>query len=116
MIRNLLDSLYRRHPFDYLIAWRNPDVMLKDGSLSDYKRVLSDGQRRVTALVAPAKKSAPPRKSLNVTPVPISPVSRPYSRPCNATSLPAHARQFPIKATPTPKAAIASSSKAKKRW
>ena len=52
MIRNLLDSLYRRHPFDYLIAWRNPDVMLKDGSLSDDKRVLSDGQRRVTALVA----------------------------------------------------------------
>ena len=67
MIRNLLDSLYRRHPFDYLIAWRNPDVMLKDGSLLADKRVLSDGQRRVTALVAPAKKSAPPRKSLNVT-------------------------------------------------
>ncbi len=51
-VRNLLDSLYRGYPVGYLIAWRNPDVKLKDGSLSAGKRVLIDGQQRVTALMA----------------------------------------------------------------
>ena len=51
-VRNLLDSLYQGFPVGYLIAWRNPDVRLKDGSMSAGKRVLIDGQQRVTALMA----------------------------------------------------------------
>jgi hypothetical protein len=51
-VRNLLDSLYRGYPIGYLIAWRNPDVRLKDGSSSSGKRILIDGQQRVTALMA----------------------------------------------------------------
>ena len=51
-VRNLLDSLYRGYPVGYLIAWRNPTVKLKDGTSSAGKRVLIDGQQRVTALMA----------------------------------------------------------------
>lgn len=51
-VRNLLDSLYQGYPVGYLIAWRNPTVRLKDGSLSAGKRILIDGQQRVTALMA----------------------------------------------------------------
>jgi uncharacterized protein with ParB-like and HNH nuclease domain len=51
-VRNLLDSLYRGFPIGYLIAWRNPNVKLKDGTLSAGKRILIDGQQRVTALMA----------------------------------------------------------------
>lgn len=51
-VRNLLDSLYQGYPVGYLIAWRNPSVRLKDGSTSIGKRILIDGQQRVTALMA----------------------------------------------------------------
>jgi hypothetical protein len=51
-VRNLLDSLYQGYPVGYLIAWRNPTVKLKDGSPSLGKRILIDGQQRVTALMA----------------------------------------------------------------
>ncbi|MCS6939921.1 MAG: DUF262 domain-containing protein [Roseiflexaceae bacterium] len=51
-VRNLLDSLYRGYPVGYLITWRNPTVRLKDGTLSTGKRILIDGQQRVTALMA----------------------------------------------------------------
>lgn len=51
-VRNLLDSLYRGYPVGYLIAWRNPTVRLKDGTPSAGKRILIDGQQRVTALMA----------------------------------------------------------------
>lgn len=51
-VRNLLDSLYQGYPVGYLIAWRNPRVRLKDGSSSAGKRILIDGQQRVTALMA----------------------------------------------------------------
>lgn len=51
-VRNLLDSLYRGYPVGYLISWRNPTVKLKDGSSSAGKRILIDGQQRVTALMA----------------------------------------------------------------
>lgn len=51
-VRNLLDSLYKGYPIGYLIAWRNPAVRLKDGTLSSGKRILIDGQQRVTALMA----------------------------------------------------------------
>lgn len=51
-VRNLLDSLLQGFPIGYLIAWRNPDVKLKDGKSSSGKRILIDGQQRVTALMA----------------------------------------------------------------
>jgi hypothetical protein len=51
-VRNLLDSLYQGYPVGYLIAWRNPTVRLKDGTSSAGKRILIDGQQRVTALMA----------------------------------------------------------------
>ncbi|MEY4807429.1 MAG: hypothetical protein RLZZ206_1818 [Cyanobacteriota bacterium] len=51
-VRNLLDSLYQGFPVGYLIAWRNPTVKLKDGTSSAGKRILIDGQQRVTALMA----------------------------------------------------------------
>ena len=51
-VRNLLDSLYQGYPIGYLISWRNPTVKLKDGSPSAGKRILIDGQQRVTALMA----------------------------------------------------------------
>jgi len=51
-VRNLLDSLYQGYPIGYLIAWRNPTVKLKDGTPSAGKRILIDGQQRITALTA----------------------------------------------------------------
>jgi len=51
-VRNLLDSLYQGYPVGYLIAWRNPNIKLKDGTTSTGKRILIDGQQRVTALMA----------------------------------------------------------------
>lgn len=51
-VRDLLDSLYQGYPIGYLIAWRNPDVQLKDGTTSSGKMILIDGQQRVTALTA----------------------------------------------------------------
>ena len=51
-VRDLLDALLRGFPVGYLIAWCNPDVKLKDGSRSLGKRILIDGQQRVTALMA----------------------------------------------------------------
>lgn len=51
-VRDLLDSLFRGYPIGYLIAWRNPNVKLKDGTSSSGKRILIDGQQRVTALMA----------------------------------------------------------------
>lgn len=51
-VRDLMDSLYQGYPIGYVIAWRNPNVRLKDGTLSEGKKVLIDGQQRVTALTA----------------------------------------------------------------
>jgi len=51
-VRDLLDSLLKGYPVGYLISWRNPNIHLKDGSISFGKRILIDGQQRVTALMA----------------------------------------------------------------
>ena len=51
-MRDLMDSLLNGYPIGFLIAWRNPNVRLKDGSLSTGKRILIDGQQRVMALMA----------------------------------------------------------------
>lgn len=50
-VRDLLDSLYKGYPTGYLIVWKNPDVRLKDGRISAGKKILIDGQQRVTALM-----------------------------------------------------------------
>lgn len=51
-IRDLMDSLYKGFPIGYIIAWKNPDVRLKNGNLSAGKKVLIDGQQRLTAMRA----------------------------------------------------------------
>ena len=51
-VRDMMDSLYQGYPIVYVIAWRNPNVRLKDGSMSEGKKILIDGQQRVTALTA----------------------------------------------------------------
>jgi uncharacterized protein with ParB-like and HNH nuclease domain len=51
-VRDLMDSLYQGFPIGYVIAWRNPNIRLKDGSISEGKKILIDGQQRVTALTA----------------------------------------------------------------
>ncbi|MBQ3128435.1 MAG: DUF262 domain-containing protein [Clostridia bacterium] len=50
-VRDLLDSLYKGYPTGYLIVWKNPNVKLKDGTVSSGKKILIDGQQRVTALM-----------------------------------------------------------------
>lgn len=50
-VRDLLDSLYKGYPTGYLIIWKNHNVKLKDGSVSAGKKILIDGQQRVTALM-----------------------------------------------------------------
>jgi uncharacterized protein with ParB-like and HNH nuclease domain len=51
-VRDFLDSLYSGYPVGYLIAWRSPTVKLKDGTPAAGKRILIDGQQRITALMA----------------------------------------------------------------
>ncbi|WP_026575705.1 GmrSD restriction endonuclease domain-containing protein [Bacillus sp. UNC438CL73TsuS30] len=51
-VRDLMDSLYKNYPVGYIITWQNPDTKLKDGSLSMGKKILIDGQQRITALTA----------------------------------------------------------------
>ena len=51
-VRDFIDSLYQGYPVGYIISWQNPNVKLKDGSLSRGKKILIDGQQRVTALTA----------------------------------------------------------------
>jgi hypothetical protein len=51
-VRDLLDSLYKGYPIGYVITWQNPNVRLKDGRLSEGKKILIDGQQRITALRA----------------------------------------------------------------
>ena len=50
-VRDLMDSLYKGYPVGYIILWKNPNVKLKDGSIAIGKKVLIDGQQRVTALM-----------------------------------------------------------------
>lgn len=50
-VRDLMDSLYKGYPTGYIIIWKNPTVKLKDGTLSEGKKVLIDGQQRITALM-----------------------------------------------------------------
>ncbi|NTV44790.1 MAG: DUF262 domain-containing protein [Candidatus Yonathbacteria bacterium] len=51
-VRDLMDSLYKGFPIGYIITWKNPDVRMKDGTKSNGRKILIDGQQRVTALRA----------------------------------------------------------------
>lgn len=51
-VRDLIDSLYNGYPTGYIIVWKNPDVQTKDGTKANGKKVLIDGQQRITALMA----------------------------------------------------------------
>jgi hypothetical protein len=51
-VRDLMDSLYQGYPIGYVIAWQNPNVRLRNGGMSQGKKILIDGQQRVTALTA----------------------------------------------------------------
>ena len=50
-VRDLIDSLYTGYPTGYLIISQNPDMRLKDGTLSIGKKIMIDGQQRTTALM-----------------------------------------------------------------
>ncbi len=52
-VRDFIDSLYRGYPVGYLIAWNSADIRLKGGGQSSVgKRLIIDGQQRMTALLA----------------------------------------------------------------
>jgi len=50
-VRDLMDSLYKGYPTGYVILWKNPNVKLKDGTYSSGKKIIIDGQQRITALM-----------------------------------------------------------------
>ena len=49
-VRDLIDSLYKGFPIGYIILWNNPNVKSKDGTVSLGKKIIIDGQQRITAL------------------------------------------------------------------
>lgn len=51
-VTELIDSLYSGFPIGYIITWQSPNVKLKDGNSSAGKKILIDGQQRITALRA----------------------------------------------------------------
>lgn len=51
-VRDLIDSLYQRLSIGYIIVWQNPDVKLKDGTMSLGKKILIDALQRITAMAA----------------------------------------------------------------
>lgn len=51
-VTELIDSLYNGFPIGYIITWQSPNVKLKDGNNSAGKKILIDGQQRITALRA----------------------------------------------------------------
>lgn len=51
-VRDLIDSLYKGFPVGYIIIWRSPDVRTKSGQTAEGKKILIDGQQRITALQA----------------------------------------------------------------
>lgn len=51
-VRDLIDSLYKGFPVGYIIIWRSPDVRTKSGQTAEGRKILIDGQQRITALQA----------------------------------------------------------------
>ena len=50
-VKDLIDSLYEGYPIGYLIVWQNTQVRLRDFGKAGTKKILIDGQQRVTALM-----------------------------------------------------------------
>jgi hypothetical protein len=51
-VRDLVDSLFNGFPTGYLIIWQSPNVRVKGQGTSIGKKLLIDGQQRVTAMMA----------------------------------------------------------------
>ncbi|MCD8020845.1 MAG: DUF262 domain-containing protein, partial [Clostridiales bacterium] len=51
-VRDLIDSLYEGYPIGYLIVWQNSQVRIRGFGRGGTKKILIDGQQRVTALMA----------------------------------------------------------------
>lgn len=54
-VKELIDSLYNGFPCGYIIIWQNPTIKTKDGKNSNGRKILIDGQQRVTALMTAIK-------------------------------------------------------------
>lgn len=50
-IRDLIDSLFHGYPVGYLIVWQNPNMKDKSGHTTAGKKIMIDGQQRVTAIM-----------------------------------------------------------------
>lgn len=50
-VRDLIDSLYTGYPTGYIIISQSPNIRLKDGTVAEGKKIMIDGQQRVTALM-----------------------------------------------------------------
>lgn len=50
-IRDLIDSLYHGYPVGYLIVWQNPNMKDKAGNTTIGKKIMIDGQQRVTTIM-----------------------------------------------------------------
>lgn len=51
-VRALIGSLYEGYPIGYLIVWQNSQVRVRNFGKGGTKKILIDGQQRVTALMA----------------------------------------------------------------
>ncbi len=51
-VRDLMDSLYQGYPIGYIIVSKDPDIQLRDGTVAGGRKVLIDGQQRITAMQA----------------------------------------------------------------
>ena len=51
-VTKLMDSLFNGFPVGYIVTWQSPNIKLKDGSQSFGKKIIIDGQQRITALRA----------------------------------------------------------------
>ena len=51
-VRDLIDSLYEGYPIGYLIIWQNSQVRIRGFGKGGTKKILIDGQQRVTAMMA----------------------------------------------------------------
>ena len=50
-VKKLIDSLFRGYPAGYIIFWQSPKLQAKDGNLARGRKILIDGQQRITALM-----------------------------------------------------------------
>ena len=50
-VRNFLESLYLGYPVGFLITWKDPKIKIKGGIEAEGKKILIDGQQRITSLM-----------------------------------------------------------------